>query len=120
MTYAVVDSRIALWTDPGSRKVANVRADPRVSCLVEIGEEFASFRAVQIVGTATVVDHPPDSLAIGEALFARSLGGVLTEELRGYVSGLVSERVGIVVDPDRVVSWDHRKMAGVRPDQVGR
>ncbi len=119
MAYAVVAGRIALWTDPASRKVANVRADPRVSCLVELGGEFASFRAVQIIGTAIVVDHPGDSLAIGEALFARSLDGVLTDETRAYVSSLVSERVGIVVHPDRVVSWDHRKLAGARPDQVG-
>ncbi len=119
MAYAVVAGRIALWTDPASRKVANVRADPRVSCLVELGKEFASFRAVQITGTATVVDHPADSLAIGEALFARSLDGVLTDETKAYVSSLVSERVGIVVHPDRVVSWDHRKLAGARPDQVG-
>lgn len=119
MTYAVIDGRLAVWTDPASRKVANVRSDPRVSCLVELGEEFASFRAVQIVGSASLVDDPAGSLAIGEALFARSLDGVLTDETRAYLSSLVSERVGVVVHPDRVVSWDHRKLAGARPDQVG-
>ena len=119
MTYVMVDGQICLWTDPVSRKVANVRADPRVSCLVEMGDEFASFRAVQVVGSATVVDDPAGSLAIGEALFARSLGGALDEGTKAYVPSLVPSRVGIVVHSERVVSWDHRKLAGARPDQIG-
>ena len=120
MSYVVVDGRVCLWTDPGSRKVTNVRADPRVSGLIEMGDEFATFRAVQITGTAMVADDPVKSLAIGEALFARSLGGALDDGTKAYVATLVPERVGVVIQPDRIVSWDHRKLAGARPDQVGR
>lgn len=117
MSYVVVDGTLNLWTDPRSRKVSNLRRDPRITCLVELGEEFASFRAVQLVGTARISHDFETSRKVGEALFARSVGD-LSEDLLRYVAGLAPDRVAIAVDPSRVVSWDHRKLAGARPDQV--
>jgi nitroimidazol reductase NimA-like FMN-containing flavoprotein (pyridoxamine 5'-phosphate oxidase superfamily) len=119
MSYVVLDGRLTLWTDPASRKVANLRADRRVTCLVEVGDEFSEFRAVQLAGEAVIIDDPEDSRRVGEALFARSLGE-LNDDMRAYVASLVPERVGVAVEAQRVVSWDHRKLAGARPDQVGR
>jgi len=52
MSYVVVDDEVTLWTDPASKKVSNLRRDPRITCLVEQGDDFAYFRAVQMVGTA--------------------------------------------------------------------
>lgn len=118
MAYVVHEGRVTFWTDPASRKVANLRSDPRVTCLIEVGEEFESFRAVQLVGTGVLVTDIDASRGIGEALFARSLGA-LTDDVRGYVATLAAQRVGIVVRPTRIVSWDHRKLAGVRPDEIG-
>ena len=119
MSYVMMDGRLTLWTDPSSRKVANLRADPRVTCLVEVGDEFSEFRAVQLAGQAVIIDDPEGSRRVGEALFGRSLGE-LNDDMRAYVASLVPERVGVAVDVHRVVSWDHRKLAGARPDQVGR
>jgi nitroimidazol reductase NimA-like FMN-containing flavoprotein (pyridoxamine 5'-phosphate oxidase superfamily) len=118
MSYVVVDGRLTLWTDPASRKVSNLRNEPRITCLVELGDDFASFRAVQLVGTARVSSDPDESRAVGEALFARSVGE-LSDDLLAYVAGLVPQRVAVSVEPLRIVSWDHRKLAGARPDQVG-
>jgi hypothetical protein len=39
--------------------------------------------------------------------------------MKAYVAGLAPNRVVIVVEPERVVSWDHRKLAGVRVDDIG-
>lgn len=118
MAYVMFDGRLTLWTDPTSRKVANLRADPSITCLVERGDDFGSFRAAQLVGTASISSDPDTSRAVGEALFARSVG-VLSDDLIAYVAGLVPQRVVVTVDPLRVVSWDHRKLSGARPDQVG-
>lgn len=118
MSYVVVDGKLNLWTDPGSRKVSNLRRDPRITCLVELGEEFSSFRAVQLAGTARLSADLETSRRVGEALFARSVGE-LSEDLVRYVTGLAHQRVAVAVEPARVVSWDHRKLAGARPDQVG-
>lgn len=119
MSYVMMDGRLTLWTDPSSRKVANLRADPRVTCLVEVGDEFSEFRAVQLSGQAVIIDDPERSRRVGEALFGRSLGE-LNDDMRAYIASLVPERVGVAIDVHRAVSWDHRKLAGARPDQVGR
>lgn len=118
MSYVVVDDEVTLWTDPASKKVSNLRRDPRITCLVEQGDDFASFRAVQMVGTARLSSDTETSRAVGEALFARSVGE-LSDDLRAYVAGLAPQRVSVTVEPVTVVSWDHRKLAGARPDQVG-
>lgn len=118
MSYVMFEARMTLWTDPTSRKVANLRADPAITCLVELGDDFGSFRAVQLIGTATISSDPDTSQAVGEALVARTVGA-LSDDLVAYVAGLAAQRVAVTVEPVRVVSWDHRKLAGARPDQVG-
>ncbi|HEY5424454.1 MAG TPA: pyridoxamine 5'-phosphate oxidase family protein [Ilumatobacteraceae bacterium] len=112
------DGRLAFWTDPASQKVKNLRRDPRITCLIETGNRFDEFRAVQITGRAAVVDDLDTSVRAGEALFARH-SGPLGDDMKAYVAGLAPNRVVIVVEPERVVSWDHRKLAGVRVDDIG-
>ena len=119
MSYFVQDGRIALWTDPKSRKIVNLRADPRITCLVEAGGEFAEFRAVQIVGRAEVIDEYERSRQAGEDLFSRYAAEPLTDDVLGYVATLAHQRAVVVVEPARVVSWDHRKLLGARHDEIG-
>ncbi len=119
LSYVVIDGRVTFWTDPRSRKIANLRRDRRLTCLVEAGDHFAEFRAVQLNGRAELGDDRASSERVGRALFARANGGTLTDQLRSIVDGLVAERVAVTVVPERVVTWDHRKMPGVRPADVG-
>jgi PPOX class probable F420-dependent enzyme len=118
LAFMRFDGQLAFWTDPTSRKVRNLRRDPRITCLIETGREFDEFRAVQITGRATVIDEPETSLRAGETLFAR-YNGPLDDELKGVVAGLAPMRVAVVVESDRVVSWDHRKLAGAVIDDIG-
>lgn len=118
MSYVIYEGAVTLWTDPASRKVANLRADPRLTCLIELGDDFYSFRAVQLVGTGALITDLDSSRKIGEALFART-AGPLSEDMLEYVGNLAANRIGISVQPSTVVSWDHRKLAGIRPDDVG-
>jgi len=112
------NGRLAFWTDPASQKVKNLQRDPRITCLIETGNRFDEFRAVQITGRATVIDDPETSVRAGETLFVRH-NGPLGDDMKAYVAGLAPNRVVIVVEPERVVSWDHRKLAGVRVDEIG-
>src|SRR5262245_33944663 len=118
MSYVVLDDCITVWTDPQSRKVTNLRRDPRVTCLVEEGNVFAEFRAVQLSGRGAVHDDPETSRRVGLALFERS-SGELDDAVRATVAGLVPTRVAVTVHAERVVSWDHGKLPGVRPDEIG-
>ncbi len=119
LSYVVIDGRVTFWTDPQSRKVANLRRDPRMTCLVEAGTEFAEFRAVELRGRAEVSADVETSRRTGLALYERA-AGVLTDDMRAAVDAMAADRVAVTVVPDRAVSWDHRKLAGVRPADVGR
>ncbi len=118
MSFVVVEGLLTVWTDPRSRKVANLRRDPRITCLVEEGATFAEMRAVQLSGRAEITSDAEGSRRVGLALFERAAGR-LDDDLRAAVDALVPERIGITVHPERVVSWDHRKLAGVRPSEIG-
>jgi PPOX class probable F420-dependent enzyme len=119
MSYVLIDGRLTVWTHPRSRKVLNLRRDPRITVLVEDGAAFAEFRAVQLSGRAEITPDAGSSRRVGLALFERA-AGYLDDQIRETVDGLVPERVGITVHPERVVSWDHRKLEGVRPSEIGK
>jgi len=112
--YVLDAGRIAFWTYGSSQKVANLRRDPRISCLVEDGQDYVELRGVSITGRARLVEDLDEIRALGTRVMARMAGGA---DLGGLGDDIVAaqarKRVGIVVDPVKVASWDHRKMAGL-------
>jgi PPOX class probable F420-dependent enzyme len=119
LSYVVIDGRLTFWTDPRSRKVANLRRDARMTCLVEAGDHFQEFRAVQLSGRVELGEDHETSERVGLALFLRA-SGELTDKLRATVSALVDERIALTLHPDRVVTWDHRKVADLDAREIGR
>ena len=112
--YVLDEGRIAFWTYGASQKVTNLRRDPRITCLVEDGTDYFELRGVSIRGTARLLEEPADVRALGARVVRRMANdedlGELGEEL---VEKQARKRVGIVVEPDHVASWDHRKMAAL-------
>lgn len=110
--YVLDEGRIAFWTYGKSQKVANLRRDPRVTCLVEDGEEYSELRGVSITGRARLLEEYDDVHALGTRVTDRMAGGVDLGELgTRIVDQQAPKRVGVVVEPEKVVSWDHRKMS---------
>ncbi len=118
LAYVLIGGRLTFWTDPRSRKVANLRRDARMTCLVEAGDHFAEFRAVQVSGRAEIGDDAATSERVGLALFERA-AGQLNDKLRATVAALVSERVAVTVIPERLVTWDHRKVENISRSKIG-
>ena len=112
MWYAVLDGDPVFWTFGKSQKILNLQRDPRITLLVESGDEYAELIGVEIVGQATVLTEHDDIMAIGEAVYARYFGEV-TDEVRPFVELTGAKRFGVRVKTDRVVSWDHKKLEGV-------
>ena len=75
MSYLFWNGRLALWTDPASQKIRNLRRNPHIACLVEAGDQFENFRAVQLRGRAEPIDDLQSSRRAGELLFARHGSG---------------------------------------------
>lgn len=112
--YVVDDGKIAFWTYGRSQKIRNLRRDPRISCLVEDGDDYFELRGVSITGRARLVEDHDEIHRIGTLVAARMADG---EDLGAYGAELVTKqaakRVAVLVEPDKIASWDHRKMAGL-------
>jgi PPOX class probable F420-dependent enzyme len=111
--HAVLDGRLVFWTYAKSQKIRNLERDPRLTCLVEAGEEYAELRGVQITGTAHIVRESADIAVVGRAVVRRLLGldpsVDLDDAVEGEVARQARKRVAVEVRPRRVVGWDHRR-----------
>jgi PPOX class probable F420-dependent enzyme len=113
MWYGFLDGLVAMETKAKSQKVQNLRRSPRITCMVEDGDVYEELRGVEIVGRAEIIDDRDRLFEIGVSVWER-YQGPFTEEMKPYVDMMLNKRVGIVVHPERVVSWDHRKLAAAQ------
>ena len=111
--YVLEDGMVAFWTYGRSQKVVNLRRDPRITLLVEDGEDYFELRGVTIQGKARLVEEYDDIRALGARVAKRMAGDVNLGDFGDeIVDKQARKRVGIVVEPIKVASWDHHKMAG--------
>ena len=110
MWYGFLEGCVAIETKTKSQKVRNLRRDPRMTCMVEEGDRYEELRGVELVGTAEIVEEPERMWEMGVNLFER-YQGTYTEEMRPFVEAMLHKRVVVKLHVDRVVSWDHRKLA---------
>jgi PPOX class probable F420-dependent enzyme len=115
MWFAVDDDLVVrMTTFRRSQKVKNVQRDPRVSLLVEDGTEYAELRGAVIYGTCEVID---DLRAVQDCLVDITGGEAADDpdKRRGMykvIEGTAAKRVLLRTRPEKVVSWDHRKLEG--------
>src|SRR6266851_9329649 len=100
MYYVMLDDQITFWTYRSSQKARNLARDPRVTCLVETGEEYFDLRGVQVAGLARCVEDPAGVLEIGRGV-AGGMAGVPAESVEDYVAHAARKRVGFIVAPQR-------------------
>ena len=112
MWYGFVDGAPAFWTYAKSQKILNLRRDPRLTVMIEDGEQYNELRGVQLAGNATIIDDPARVLEFGIQVAERYQGPV-TEGALPYIQKNAAKRVVVRIDAQRTVSWDHRKLGGV-------
>lgn len=103
--------KLAFWTFGKSQKIVNLRRDPRMTCLVEAGTAYEQLQGVELVGTGRLVEDIEGIVEIGVATTGRHVGPV-DDAVRGFIELQARKRVGVVLEVERVVSWDHRKLGG--------
>ena len=110
-----VDGRPAFWTFGKSQKVVNLRRDPKITGLVESGDSYdrAARRRARRHGpaasrtTTRSLDHRPAR--------RRQVPGRRRRRATRrspFLEAQARKRVGVVIDVERTVSWDHTKLAG--------
>lgn len=109
--YVLDGGQIAFWTYGRSQKIRNLERDPRITCLVESGDDYFQLRGVSVAGTAEIVRDHDRILEIGSAVATRMVGGADVGEVgRAEVDRQALKRVAVVVTPEKVATWDHSKM----------
>lgn len=119
MWYGFLDGALALWTYGRSQKVVNLRRDPRLTCLAEAGRAYDELKGVELVARATILEDAASVLRAGESVFDRYMGP-FSEADRPRLERMSAKRVAVRVDVERVVSWDHAKLAGRPASRDGR
>ena len=109
MFYVMRAGKIAFWTYRASQKARNLARDPRLTCLVEDGEDYFELRGVQVCGVVRAFDDPATVADIGRAI-AGGLAGSAGAPVDDYVARAARKRVAYVVEPQRLITWDHRKL----------
>lgn len=110
--WFVWDGR-ALWLTSltRSQRWADLQRDPRIAVIVDAGEDYGELRGVELRGTVEVVGEVPrvgapvPELEWPEQAFANKYGdGTFRYDGKHAWLRLV---------PDKIVSWDFRKLANL-------
>lgn len=110
--YVLDQGRIAFWTYAKSQKIKNLQRDARITCLVETGDDYVELRGVSIAGKAELVTDADRIREIGSAVATRMVHGADLGDLgREIVERQVAKRWAVVVEPVKIATWDHRKLA---------
>jgi PPOX class probable F420-dependent enzyme len=109
-----LDGAVVMTTFTKSQKIKNLERDPRVSLLVETGETYSELMGVVYYGEAELVREADLVRDILVTVTKRN-GGIPVGAEDAALAGIAAtarKRTGIRVRPKRVVSWDHKKLAG--------
>jgi PPOX class probable F420-dependent enzyme len=106
------DGRPAFETFTKSQKVQNLRRDPRITALVESGDVYEELRGVELVGKAEVTEDQDVLQPIARNVVERYMENVGADDVDAVAQMMARNRSAIVIDVERVVSWDHTKLGG--------
>jgi hypothetical protein len=90
--FALSEGRPIFETYRASQKVVNLR------------------RGVSITGRAEIVEENPRLEALMRLLVEGNHPGLSEAQLVATTAQMVRKRVVVIVHPDKVMSWDHRKL----------
>jgi len=109
--YATLGNDILFETYGTSQKVVNLRRDPRIAAICEAGTDYNELRGVSITGHAEIVDQEPRLTHLMTHILRKNHAGLTGEAFDAHVAQMVRKRVVVIIHPDKVMSWDHRKIA---------
>lgn len=115
MWYGFLGDNIAFETFAKSQKVRNLQRDPRITALVETGESYDQLMGVEIVGKAVIHDDDDVLLEVAKNVVRRYFiddDATPEADVEAIAAGMARKRVAIEIVPDKIVSWDHKKLGG--------
>lgn len=110
--FAVVDGAIVFETFTKSQKIVNLKRDPRIAVLVEDGTTYDQLRGVSINARAELVDEPAAVERYAAHIVRKNNPDIAPEMIPQAAKMMAQKRTVVVIRPERIASWDHRKLAG--------
>ena len=109
--FAVDDATVVFDTYAKAQKAVNLLRDPRVSVLLESGSTYRELCGVSIKGKAELVEDDETNIELKVRIGMRYSPDGREEDLRAQAIKSRAKRIVIRVVPEKIVSWDHRKLA---------
>ena len=106
------DGRPAFETFTKSQKIQNLKRDKRITVLVESGDAYEELKGCELVGTAEVTEDADVLMPIAQSVVERYMGVDDPDDAKAAAEMLARNRSAVVLNIDRVVSWDHTKLGG--------
>jgi PPOX class probable F420-dependent enzyme len=105
MNYFARDGAFYMTSYGKAQKVVNIRRNSRVALMIEAGDDYAELRGVMIRGHCEILE---DEASVRAAFEARASAS----PVQPGATASAPKRVVLKIVPDKVVSWDHRKLGG--------
>ena len=118
MWFVMEDGKVVFRSFSKSQKIVNLQRDPKLTVLAERGLAYAELQGVMIRGTARLVDDPSYVLQIYGRLAAKypMIGDEPVEldpdALQQVFGGHATKNTAVIVEADKIASWDHTKLGG--------
>ena len=112
MWYGFHEGKLAFETFTKSQKIKNLHRDPRITVLMETGDKYEELKGVEVVGIATVTDEPAVVMPVARSVVERYFAVDKPEDAEAVAIGLANKRSAVIINVNRVVSWDHTKLGG--------
>ena len=116
MWFALDDDNTAYMTTfRKSQKVKNLQRNPKVTLMVESGEQYQQLKGLIIYAEVEFLDTVD---AAQDIMFRVSVqrGDASTDDetqAKSASKRSAEKRIGMKFKPQRIVSWDHGKLGGV-------
>lgn len=108
--FAVVGGEIVFETYTKSQKIKNLERDSRITVLLEDGTVYEKLRGVMIKGRARLVTDRAEVHPLALAVMRRNQPDIPEDLLSTAAEQMASKRTAVVIEPLKVVSWDHTKL----------
>jgi PPOX class probable F420-dependent enzyme len=113
MWYVVdPDGSVLMTTYAKSQKTCNLERNPKVALMAEAGTTYDTLRGVLIRGHAELIRDAQRCAAVLLRVHQK-MGGAVPDGIEDAMQAQARKRVIIRVVPERISSWDHRKLGGL-------
>lgn len=118
MWFVVDDNKVVFRSFSKSQKIVNLERNPKLTVLIESGLDYSELRGVMIKGEARLITDREYVLTMYGRLAARypmindESVELDPEALEAAFGRMADKNTAVVVEPVKIISWDHRKIGG--------